>query len=99
MLDILEIEQGNFEFLYGPAAGAQRFAHSLKELHEGAIQGILDHFRNGIEWSVDEIELLSSVQTTNAWLIPRLIQHLFTVDDSTSGNSLINPLRMHHMAL
>jgi hypothetical protein len=99
MLDILEIGKEKFEFLYGPSAGAQRFAHSLNELHQGAIQGILENFRHGIDWSIDEIEHLSNVQTSNAWSIPRLIQHLFTVDDSTSGHALINPLRIHHMAL
>jgi hypothetical protein len=99
MLDIYEISKGNFDFIYGPAAGAQRFSHYLNELHQGAIQGILDHFHHGIEWSTGEIEALCKVQTSNAWAIPRLIHNLFNLDDSTSGYSLISPLRIHHMVL
>jgi len=97
MLDILEIEKGKFDFIYGPSCSAQRLSHSLKELHEGAIDGMIDHLSHGIQWTADEIEQLSSVQTSNVWCIPRLIQHLFTIDDSVSGHYLINPLRVQKM--
>ncbi len=58
---------------------------------QGAIDGVEESFRNGIEYSVEEVEAIYAGFALSPSAIPSAAFHLFSIDDDFSGNGVINP--------
>lgn len=92
--DIRLRTDGEIDFFYGRAAAPQRYYQDLETIMNGAIAGVEEAFRDGIEYSVDEIEKLYAGFALSPSAIPRAAFHLFNIDDDFSGNGVINPAEL-----
>lgn len=85
---------GQIDFFYGRTAAPQRFYQDLEVVMAGAIKGIENGFRLGIEYSVEEAESIYAAFATPPSALPRAARHLFSIDDDFSGGGVINPLEL-----
>jgi hypothetical protein len=94
VLDVLLDGKNHCHFVYGGQAAGQRYWHELAVIHEGAIEGIIDCFRNGVEWTEKELTAMAEVNLSKALAIPHSLRLLFSTDDCISGNVTISPLQL-----
>jgi len=97
VLDVLPGTGGDCHFVYGGAAAGQRYLHSMEALHSGAVQGVVENFRHGVQWSTSELLAMADINLTKSWAIPGSVRLLFSTDDSISGNGFVSPLQLYCM--
>jgi hypothetical protein len=90
VLDIRKDSAGRLDFYYGRSAAPQRHFQDLSTVIAGAIQGVEDGFRYGVEFTVPEIEDLFKGFAISPSAIPKSVFHLFDIDDEFSGNGMMN---------
>jgi len=97
VLDVLPGTGSDCHFVYGGAAAGQRYLHSMEALHSGAVQGVVENFRHGVQWSTSELLAMADINLTKSWAIPGSVRLLFSTDDSISGNGFVSPLQLYCM--
>lgn len=90
VLDIRQDSAGQLDFYYGRSAAPQRHFQDLQAVVNGAIKGVEDGFRFGVEFTVSEIEDLFQGFALSPSAIPKSVFHLFDIDDEFSGNGMMN---------
>lgn len=85
---------GTLDFFYGRMAAPQRYYQDLETVLQGAIAGVEEGFRLGIQYSVEEIEAIYASFALPPSAIPKSAWHLFNIDDDFSGNGVINPAQL-----
>ncbi|AKT28928.1 HAD family hydrolase [Pseudomonas syringae pv. actinidiae] len=94
VVDIRLRTDNQLDFFYGRAAAPQRYYQDLETVMQGAIDGVEESFRNGIEYSVEEVEAIYAGFALSPSAIPNAAFHLFSIDDDFSGNGVINPAQL-----
>lgn len=94
VVDIQQTRQGDYLFFHGREASSQRYYQNLEAVFEGAKGAVTEAFRHGITYSVEEVEALYEVFTTQPGAIPQAVRHLFTADDDITGNGMANPFHI-----
>ncbi|WP_440080087.1 HAD family hydrolase [Pseudomonas syringae] len=94
VVDIRLRTDNKLDFFYGRNAAPQRYFQDLETVMQGAIDGVEEAFRAGVEYSVDEVEALYAGFALSPSAIPRAAFHLFSIDDDFSGNGVINPTQL-----
>ena len=89
---IYQLNDKSFKFSYGKLANTQLYIQDLKAIVEGAIDGTVKNFHNGITFTNEEVADIYEVYVTKAGAIPRSIRPLFTFDDNYTGNGVVNAL-------
>ncbi|PSJ48031.1 HAD family hydrolase [Zobellella endophytica] len=92
VVDIRQEHDGRFRFYYGRKAATQRHFQDLQAVHHGAVEGVAHALRHGVDYSVEEIELLYKTFLSSRSALPPGVWHLFSADDDISGNGIVNPL-------
>ncbi len=87
-------KQESFLPVYGRVSYTQANFEELQSFFNGAIEAVKHNFEHKVRFSVDEIERLYRLYTTQPNMIPNLVRPLFDVDDAISGNSNVNPLQL-----
>lgn len=83
---------GQFDFFYSRNAYTQQNIHELECIFNGAIEAVLEMFKNGVRYSQTEIEELYECYTSKRNMLPSATWPLFDVDDAISGNGNVDPL-------
>jgi hypothetical protein len=83
---------GEYEFFYSRNAYTQQNIHELECIFDGAIEAVLEMFKNGVRYSQNEIEELYERYTSRRNMLPSATWPLFDVDDAISGNGNVDPL-------
>ena len=88
---------GEFEFVYGPKASTQTHSQDYSVFMWGAINQVCEDFKNGVNYSRQEVVSMLEKQTGDVRLIPSSIRHLLRLDDGICGNGMIDPIKIYGM--
>lgn len=90
---VLPGEERFVEF-YGRHSYTQANFAELEMVFEGASKAVMNFAKQGIRFTVEEIETLYEQYTRSSKFIPSVVRPLFDVDDAISGNGNVNPLNL-----
>ncbi|MFT8663106.1 hypothetical protein [Zymomonas mobilis] len=93
--DIYITQDNKIEFMYGNNVNSQIFFQDLLGIIDGAYSCIYETFSNNIRYNLDEIHNIFNIFTK--YSIPENLSHLFDVDDSFSGNAILNAKRFYSL--
>ncbi|GBL04162.1 HAD family hydrolase [Glaciecola sp. KUL10] len=79
---------------YGRHSYTQANFAELEMIFNGATDAVVSYLKNGVRFTLDEIEHLYKHYTTKSQFIPAAVRPLFDVDDAISGNGNVNPLNL-----
>lgn len=94
VIDIREMADGHFEFLYGREAATQFHFQDLKAVIDGGISAAREGIKKGVIYTPDEVSALYTVFAKNPGALPACVSHLFSVEDDFSGTGIVNAKQM-----
>ena len=97
VIDICEMADGSFEFIYGRETSTQYYFQDLKAVIDGGISATKAGIKNGISYSPDEVSALYSVFAKTSGALPASVSHLFNVEDDFSGNGVVDAKQLFRL--
>ncbi len=94
VVDIREMADGHFEFLYGREASTQFYFQDLKAVIDGGISAAREGIKNGVQYTPDEVSALYTVFSKTPGALPASVSHLFSVEDDFSGSGIVDAKQM-----
>lgn len=94
VVDIREMADGHFEFLYGRETSTQHYFQDLKAVIDGGISAAKEGVQNGVKYTPEEVSALYTVFAKTPGAIPAAVSHLFNVEDDFSGNGIVDAKQM-----
>jgi len=94
VVDIREMADGHFEFIYGREAATQHYFQDLKTVIDGGISAAKEGVQSGVKYTPDEVSALYAVFAKTPGALPASVSHLFNVEDDFSGNGIVDAKQM-----
>jgi hypothetical protein len=91
-------DPSQFDFYYGRKVASQRYFHELEQVMQGALNYCAHAAKHGIEFEVEELEMLFTSYLSKTNMVPRSVRHIFDIDDDVTGNGTVNALQFFGLA-